>query len=143
MVVEVTHVAYSDETHHNVGRFKGIGVVTSTVDNATRASEEVKAILATANVSELKWEKLRTARDRIAAIQVADWLFSRINVLRVDVLTWDIEDPRHRLRGRDDVANLHRMPSFEPRAIRSRCSCNVVSDLVGQECVGSSRSRHG
>jgi hypothetical protein len=107
MVVEGTHVAYSDETHHSVGRFKGIGVVTATLDVATRASEEVRAILATANVSEMKWEKLRTARDRAAAIQVAEWLFGKLTALRVDVLTWDIEDPRH--RGRDDVANLHRM----------------------------------
>jgi hypothetical protein len=76
---------------------------------STRASEEVRPILATANVSEMKWEKLRTARDRIAATQVTEWLFSKINVLRVDVLTWDIEDPRHRLPRRDDVANLHRM----------------------------------
>jgi hypothetical protein len=86
MVAEITHVAYSDETHHNVGRFKGIGVVTAPIDHATQASEEVKAILATANVSELKWEKLRTARDRIAAVRVADWLFSKIAVLRFDVL---------------------------------------------------------
>jgi hypothetical protein len=109
MVVEVTHVAYSDETHHNVGRFKGIGVVTAALNHATQASEEVKAILATANVNELKWEKLRTARDRLAAIRITDWLFTKINVLRVDVLTWDIEDPRHRLHGRDDVANMQRM----------------------------------
>jgi hypothetical protein len=109
MAVEVTHVAYSDETHHNLGRFKGIGVVTAAINHATQASEEVKAILVTANVRELKWEKLRTARDRLAAIRVADWLFSRIDVLRADVLTWDIEDARHRLSGRDDVANLHRM----------------------------------
>ena len=109
MVIEVTHVAYSDETNHNVGRFKGIAVLTASTNHATQASEEVKAILATANVNELKWEKLRTARDRIAAIQVTEWLCSKLNVLRVDVLTWDIEDPRHRLHGRDDVANLHRM----------------------------------
>jgi len=109
MVAEATHSAYSDETHHNVGRFKGIGVVTAANDVAMQASGEVKAILAAANVRELKWEKLRTARDRNAAIHVADWLFGKLNLLRVDVLTWDIEDPRHRLRGRDDVANLHRM----------------------------------
>jgi hypothetical protein len=78
MVVEVTHVAYSDETHHNVGRFKGISVVTAALDVATRASEEVRAILATANVSEMKWENLRTAGDRAAAIQVAEWLFSTL-----------------------------------------------------------------
>lgn len=109
MLVEVTHVAYSDETHQNVGRFKGIGVVTAATGVAIQLSEEMRAILAASNVKELKWEKLRTARDRLAAIHVADWLFSKINMLRVDVLTWDIEDPRHRLRGRDDVANLHRM----------------------------------
>jgi hypothetical protein len=109
MAVEVTHVAYSDETHHNVGRFKGIGVVTAAIDHATQASKELKAILATANVSELKWEKLRTVRERLAAIRIADWLFTKIDVLRVDVLTWDIEDARHRLSGRDDVANMHRM----------------------------------
>lgn len=109
MAVEISHVAYSDETHHNVGRFRGIGVVTAALSHATQASEEVKAILAVATVRELKWQKLRTARDRMAAIQVTEWLFSKIDALRVDVLTWDIEDPRHRLPGRDDVANLHRM----------------------------------
>jgi hypothetical protein len=108
-VVEVTHVAYSDETHHNFGRFKGIGVVTAAIDHATQACEEVRTILTASNIKELKWEKLRTARDRIAAIRITDWFFSKINVLRVDVLTWDIEDPRHRLQSRDDVANLHRM----------------------------------
>jgi hypothetical protein len=109
MIVDVSHVAYSDETHYNVGRFKGIGVVSAAINHATLASDEVRRILATANVNELKWEKLRTARDRMAAIRVTDWLFTKINVLRVDVLTWDIEDPRHKIHGRDDVANLHRM----------------------------------
>jgi hypothetical protein len=109
MKAESTHVAYSDETQHNVGRFKGIAVVTATASDAAKASEELKAILSTTEINELKWEKLRTARDRIAVIRVIAWLFGKLNCLRVDVLTWDIEDPRHKIERRDDVANLQRM----------------------------------
>jgi hypothetical protein len=58
------------------GDSRGSAFVTTALDVATRASEEVRAILATANVIEMKWENLRTAGDRAAAIQVAEWLFS-------------------------------------------------------------------
>ncbi|HTZ81960.1 MAG TPA: DUF3800 domain-containing protein [Candidatus Acidoferrales bacterium] len=109
MLVEVTHVAYSDETHHNVGQFKGIGVLTTAIDQAIAASAEASTILAAAGVTELKWEKIRTAKDRQAAIRIVEWLFGKLDCLRVDVLTWDIEDPRHKVDRRDDVANLHRM----------------------------------
>ena len=107
--VSVTHVAYSDESHHNVGRYRCIGVVTAPLAVATEVASEVRAMLTVGGVRELKWEKVRTARERFAALRVADCLFSKLNVLRADVLTWDTEDSRHQVRSRDDVANLHRM----------------------------------
>jgi hypothetical protein len=33
-------------------------------------------------------------------------------MLRIDVLTWDIEDSRHNVRGRSDIRNLRRMYYF-------------------------------
>lgn len=109
MSVEASHHAYSDETHHNFGRFKGIAVISASLDEATLASREVGTLLAEVNLSELKWEKLRTARDRVGALKIAELFFRKLDVLRADILTWDIEDSRHRLHGRDDVENMHRM----------------------------------
>jgi hypothetical protein len=108
-VVPASHHGYSDETNHNTGRFKGIGLVTACADTATRLSNEVREILASANVSELKWAKVRTARDRLGAIRVLEWVFNNLHALRVDVLTWDIEDGRHKIDRRDDAENIHRM----------------------------------
>jgi hypothetical protein len=105
----VTHVAHSDETHHNVGRYRGIAVVTAPLDIAATATTELKAVLEKASVREFKWHKLRTARNRFAALHVADWLFDNLDKVRADVLTWDTEDRRHCIQGRDDTANLHRM----------------------------------
>jgi len=109
MFPAVTHHAFSDETHHNKGRFRGIAAVTAPVQIAAEAAQSLRHLLTAGGVKELKWEKIRTARERLAAIHLLDWLFKQDGRLRADVLTWDTEDARHRVCSRDDQANLHRM----------------------------------
>ena len=104
-----THFTFSDETQFNVGRFRAIGALSVAAELAEPLQSEVSTILRDCSVSELKWEKVRTAKDRLAALAVVKWVLNNRNSLCIDVLMWDTEDSRHAIRGRDDIENLHRM----------------------------------
>jgi hypothetical protein len=107
----VSHVAYSDESYHNRGRYRSIAVVTLEANRSEPFNQVISDLLDDSAVSEFKFQKLRQARYRFAAQKIVDFIIERVlcGALRVDVLIWDIEDSRHRIRGRDDVANLQRM----------------------------------
>lgn len=106
-----THVAYADESSYTAHRFRSIAVVTLEAAQQAPISESLRQTLARAGVHEFKWVKLRQARDRFAAIHLVDAVLelALTGQLRVDVLIWDIQDSRHNIRGRDDLANLQRM----------------------------------
>ena len=106
-----THFAFADETNYNKGRYKGIGVISLASENFNALSGNLKQILVESNVSEAKWSNLNSAKARFAAQKMLDRTIESAieGNLRVDVLTWDIEDSRHKLLGRDDIANLQRM----------------------------------
>jgi hypothetical protein len=71
----------------------------------------VQGILDQSGVREFKWSKLRTAKNRFCALKLCEFTVdhARRGQLRIDVLTWDIGDSRHKVERRDDVANLQRM----------------------------------
>jgi hypothetical protein len=107
-----THIACLDESFHNQGRFRSLSVASVPVDRYTDVSAALASMLIKSGIeSELKWTKVKTARGRFAAAKlvdlVADWVDARH--LRVDTLTWDTEDSRHAIEGRDDAANIGRM----------------------------------
>lgn len=106
-----TYVAYADECRFNVGRYRGIGLVTLSMKDQARVHRELRALLDESNVDELKWEKLRTAKYRFAALKAANYAIRSActGALRVDVLVWDTLDRRHSIQGRDDIQNLQRM----------------------------------
>jgi hypothetical protein len=62
-------------------------------------------------VCEFKWKRLKGAKERFAAEKLCKFTVEKActGQLRVDVLVWDIEDSRHRVPGRDDIANLERL----------------------------------
>jgi len=106
-----THIAYADETHYNTGRYRGIALVTLKYENAADLNSELQNILRDSGITEFKWHKLDNARYRFAALKMLTYAIEKASrgILRIDVLTWDIEDSRHRIIGRDDIANLQRM----------------------------------
>jgi hypothetical protein len=73
--------------------------------------KETRRLLNESNVHEFKWHKLDGANERIAAIKLCRLAIKGCCTgrLRIDVLIWDIEDSRHKILKRDDVANLQRM----------------------------------
>lgn len=107
----VSHVAYSDESYHNRGRYRSIAVVTLEAGRSESFDGVLCDLLRDCQVNEFKFQKLRQARYRFAAQKIADFVVERAlcGALRVDVVIWDTEDSRHKILGRDDVANLQRM----------------------------------
>jgi hypothetical protein len=106
-----SHVAYADESYYTGERFRSIAVVTFENSNKGTFSKLFRSLLEESNVTEFKWNKLRQARERFAAIKLIDKSIELAisNQLRVDVVIWDTHDSRHQVEGRDDIANLQRM----------------------------------
>jgi hypothetical protein len=108
---EVTHVAFADETGYNTGQFRGVAEISLAVVDEPATTSTIHRLLDESNVTELKWSKVTSARDRFAAEKVLDEVITLAarKTVRADVLMWDITDSRHAVVGRDDVANLGRM----------------------------------
>ncbi|HUV15256.1 MAG TPA: DUF3800 domain-containing protein [Pelolinea sp.] len=106
-----TFIAFTDESCHNIGRYRGVGMVSLHFSNYHFIKIELKKILQESRVREFKFEKLRNAKYRFAAEKIIDFIFNCLlsNILRVDVLIWDTHDSRHSILGRDDINNLQRM----------------------------------
>lgn len=110
-LLKPTHVGFADESHYNVGRYRGLGLVSLEVKNLRRLEVDLRSLLDQFNVNELKWKNIDGAKERLAAKKMLRSAVSHAKggTLRADILIWDIEDPRHKIRGRDDLANLERM----------------------------------
>lgn len=107
----VTHVAFADESHWNEGQYRSICVVSAPRPEAVALHRAIRALVAQAGLLELKWSKIRDATRAQCARKAMDLLVAAAcaNRARVDAIVWDTEDSRHRVEGRDDVANLGRM----------------------------------
>jgi hypothetical protein len=111
MSATVTHIGFADESHWNTGRFRSLGLVTTSLNLHAILENELCRMLEESGVSEFKWKKLDGARERFAAIKMCECAIENAlaRKIRVDVLIWDIQDSRHNVPGRDDIANLQRM----------------------------------
>ncbi|MCL5022043.1 MAG: DUF3800 domain-containing protein [Nitrospirae bacterium] len=107
----MSHIAFADEKGYNEGRYRGIALVTLPQQNVNVFRHEMQRLLRESEVREFKWEKLASARERFAALKMIDFAIEKAlnGSLRIDVLTWDTEDSRHKIPKRDDIANLERM----------------------------------
>ncbi|MBN2396394.1 MAG: DUF3800 domain-containing protein [Candidatus Atribacteria bacterium] len=105
---QISHIAFSDESCFNDGIFRSISLLTLEVGKCQEIENDFFQVLSSSGITELRWQKLRQARDRIAAIKIIDRVILRIlaKELRIDILIWDIKDSRSNVKGRDDNANL-------------------------------------
>ncbi|MCI0398372.1 MAG: DUF3800 domain-containing protein [Chloroflexi bacterium] len=106
-----SHVAYADESNYSKGPYPSIALVSLLYEHAGQASQDVAAILAENDIDEFKWIRLHSAKRRFAALRLLDYVIDQAagGVLRVDVLTWDLSDGRHRVSKLDKIANMQRM----------------------------------
>lgn len=132
----VTHVGFSDESNWNKGRFRSLGLVTCALSSLKDLEAELSALLRESNVSEFKWKKLDGAKERFAADKMCEFAVHHAcsGKLRVDVLIWDIQDSRHNIPERDDIANLQRIYYHLFRnVLRARWPNNAVWRLHPDE----------
>jgi hypothetical protein len=111
MVSLPTHIAYSDESYQTGSRYRSIAVITLDTLHDKAITETFRDVLQDSGVKEFKWERLRQARERFAALKMLDKMIelSTEQKLRVDTLIWDTHDHRHQILRRDDIGNLQRM----------------------------------
>ncbi len=88
-----THVAYSDESYQTASRYRSVAVVTLESAHDRIITTSFRILLQESGVKEFKWEKLRQARDRFAALKMLDKTIelSMQGRLRVDTLIWDTQ----------------------------------------------------
>jgi hypothetical protein len=106
-----THIAFADESYYTNSRYRSIAVITLEASHEKSLTPLFKELLEGSGLTEFKWEKLRQARERFAALKMLEKTIelSIKGQMRVDVLIWDTQDSRHRIQGRDDIANFQRM----------------------------------
>jgi len=136
MNTKITHVGFADESHWNTGRYRGLSLVTMPVSQVDESKEKLTSLLNELEIKEFKWNKLNGAKERRAAIKMCEFAIEAAcnSSLRLDVLTWDIQDSRHNIPGRDDVENLQRMYyHLFHNVLRARWSNNAVWGLYPDE----------
>jgi len=111
MSTSITHVGFSDESNWNTGRFRSLGLVTVPSNCLDNIETELQQLFNESSVKEFKWKRLSGAKERFAAQKMCRYVVENAcsERMRVDVLVWDIQDNRHRIARRDDIANLERM----------------------------------
>lgn len=109
-MTQPTHMAYADETRYNVGRYRGLAVVSLRRADDDLFRAEVRHLLQTSGVHELKWNEVRSARQRFAANKLITWTLNtmRAGALRAAVMTWDAEE-EHPAPGQGGIATLQQM----------------------------------
>jgi hypothetical protein len=105
----VTHSAFSDDSGGAEQRYQSLSLVTLQSSLVGPLAKEVRDTLQESDVTEFKWQKLRSAKYHFAAQKLIDFLFQHLNDVRVDTLIWDHADGRHARQGRDENENRVRM----------------------------------
>ena len=104
-----TEVYYicSDESSHNIGRFRSISAISLPAKKAKIMHNELKEIIQKNNIEEFKWSKLNgDSRYTKCANSLIDWVYNNLSDIRIDTIIWDILDSRHCIECRDDDKNL-------------------------------------
>jgi len=104
-------IAYSDESKHNTGRYRSLGLVSLRYTELKRIRNKISDIISGFDLSELKRKKVRDERHRTCVVEIINHLIPELHkqFARIDVLLWDTYDRRHTIIGRDDQHNLARM----------------------------------
>jgi hypothetical protein len=109
--MSATHIAYTDESNWNTGRFRSIAMISFSITERESIIKSISKALSDSKISEFEWKKLVSAKYRFCAERFINATFCLVkgHQMRVDVLIWDTEDSRHKIFLRDDEANLARM----------------------------------
>ena len=64
------HIAYSDESYQTGARYRSIAVITLEAAYKEAITLSFNGLLQKSGITEFKWQRLRQARDRFAALKM-------------------------------------------------------------------------
>ncbi len=108
---EPVYAGYADETQYNIGRYRGVALVSAPLAHVAALEAEITRILVESGVGECKWEKVRSAKTRFAADKLFAWTVEAAldGRLFVDTLTWDTSAAITPSQPLPYLKKLHRM----------------------------------
>jgi hypothetical protein len=60
----ISHVAFSDESHHNIGRFRGVSMISLKSEHRELINNKLQSLLNSEGVTEFKWTRTRGIKER-------------------------------------------------------------------------------
>lgn len=106
----MSYQIYSDESGHE--RFRSIGVLSGEKTNIDKLRDELEIILKNHGRECIEFKKIAGDKEKEDSSQnfvTKGVEYCAANKIRIDVLTWDTQDSRHSIKGRDDIKNLQIM----------------------------------
>ncbi len=100
---------FSDESYITNSQHRAISALSLPAMHSEFMETSVRNILLQNKVTELKWKNLgKDNKYKDSAFQFIDFVIDNLEELeiRIDTIIWDTQDSRHRIRNRDDHANL-------------------------------------
>lgn len=110
MIVSTKHEIFSDESGHE--QFRSVGALSGEKGQLDRLRYDLNQILKSNQLGFIEFKEIKGDSKRtkaaISFIEKGILLCLQKNI-RIDVLTWDTQDQRHSVVGRDDKQNLQLM----------------------------------
>ncbi len=103
---------FGDESGTPSEDFQSVSIVSGKKTDINDIRKELDQVIQYNEIKELKWTKINThSNTRKTAKEFVKTAIDYLSLkkIRIDVLYWDINDSRHRIKGRDDISNLERM----------------------------------
>lgn len=114
---------YSDEVGFDGdSRRQGVSIISGSQEELSAVTDEIEGHLEEKGMSSLEWKDLSGVTAKRTAKRILTTVIDKcINSgVRVDVLTWSLDDSRHSVPGRDELQNL--------RVMYYHAICNVMRE---------------
>ncbi len=113
MIPITDYFAFSDESNHSNGDYRSIALIEIHEDYLWNVEQKLRNVLNKYNTSiiSFKWKSVKNNNKTNALIELLEFLFPLMEdeIIRIEVLIWNIYDDRHNIVGRDDSKNLSYM----------------------------------
>ena len=105
------YIVFTDESNITASQFQSLSAFSLPYCYYDELTSEVNKILYNSQVLEFKWQKLKNAKNYFCAEKLIALVFAKLYSfnLRVDTVMWDMNDSRHSINRRDDMANYERL----------------------------------
>ena len=105
------YIVFTDESSITNSRYPSISAFSMPYNSYDYIYASYKQIMQNYEITEFKWSKLKSVNYYECAKEIIDMFFNNCFEyhLRVDVITWDTYDSRHKIKRRDDTSNFERM----------------------------------